>query len=633
MDKFKLRDYQIKAVKDILHNFKKHNSQILSFYTGAGKTEIFFEVINKILAKDPNAKIGVSCHWFLGVKMQTYERAKDKVSGKVFLVDRHKKIAKTSNVYFFNPSLMIRRDNKFKFDYMIVDEFHYGYSEKVKGFEMMFDKWCKPSTKYLFVSATPQRSLGLKRTIDAPIVSRGLDDGYKIDKAVSDFDFNFQRIDIKVKSKDVNKFKNLKEEFIAANFKLLTELYMKTLKDFIEKNALGDKVLICVPGGDSCRIAQVLAGYLRSIGEGAIAVTQFTNKTEFDFKDNPGIRFAIVVNKCQEAFDFPELSDVVDLTMTRNIRLLTQRIGRLARKHPEIDNKKYWYLFDESISPMQAEWLYVAAIDSASGMSIRENMKSYRVIDEYIVRQRNNKTFRFTISLKEKLLKYPKVVTKGYKEMTFSDYRFKDSRKWSVSLATQLTKKYKTRTELSVGDRSCYNYLIKNHPVILDEIYPKRVKQWNLKKSLEVAAKCRTRQDMKNRFGGAYSFICENNLLHKLDEVLPSQLKKRWSKSVVLETAKEFPSNNVSNFKHFYMGAYHYACRKGFTKELREIFDNKKINNSPSRLELSKKITPIVPKTIVTVKKPVGRKEDLNINLKAVMEYNDKHGLGGRRKR
>lgn len=109
MKRYPIDQFQIEAVDEILRNLETNPKQILAWYTGSGKTNIFLEVARKLLRKNPKIKIGISAYLHTNIKSQTSKRAEQ-------FLDHHEVINAgvqsdgRYGVYIFNPQVLYKRE-------------------------------------------------------------------------------------------------------------------------------------------------------------------------------------------------------------------------------------------------------------------------------------------------------------------------------------------------------------------------------------------------------------------------------------------------------------------------------------------------------------------------------------------
>lgn len=527
---------QEKAVVDILKNFKSNKPQILAWYTGSGKTNIFLEVARRIIKKEPNAKIGVSCYLHSTIKTQTAERAVNFLDDGYVFRAKKKDYADT-NVYFFNPQTIYKRtDFPFKFDYLIIDEAHIGMSDD-RNFMMLeiFRKYTTSKTKILGCTATPWLIIHTKFFKDAIIHKRGLDAGFLEDKRICDFNINTDRFSIKTTSKDFSKYGDLTDAFIRRNFEIIKAGCLFKIKSILSnhKDKIGDKCLVIVPGGNYGEIAKLVQS---TIGRSALSLIDdpdIDSKKRAKeeqivinrFKNDDEIKFLIVIHKCQIGFDMPQMSSTIDLTITRNVSLLVQRWGRLARLYDKAKSKKnYFYVVDDSMTPEESEWIIGTSVDYAIGNW--ESVKSKKLI-----KQRETPLFNisggektFSISFAEAFNLYKNQRHTAHKSFSFSE-KTSAAGTWSKQALLKKAAEYKDRTELSAKNRYVYKKLMQFYTDDLDKMFPMKKKYWTVEECLELAKKFSSIKQFKKKYPSAHWHLEYKGHGDKMREIINKNKK------------------------------------------------------------------------------------------------------------
>lgn len=581
--KYPISPIQSQVCDDIIKGWKTNPKQVLAWYTGSGKTNVFLEIARRLLEKNPKLKIGVSTYLHTNIKRQTVDRA------KIFLksyssIESYKPIPENSQVIFFNPQALFFRESSVKFDYLFFDEAHIGGGEESSYFTKILDEHCKPNVKLLGVTATPWNILEEYIFKGSMVHSRGLDKGLHEDKRISDFKINIERFDIETKESDYSRNDELTHSFMKKNFDEFTSNCVKMVKKLISnrKDKLGSKCLIIVPGGQNCEIAKRVAD---SIGKSAIYLIggenvsgwKYAQENEdskiLEFKTNPKIKFLCVVNKCQIGFDMPELTSTIDMTMSRNIGLLIQRWGRLARKTEHNIIKEYFYCIDNKLSTDLAEWIISKSVQYAScdwDISETKNRIKFTKSPVFGVYGNSNSiSFSAMVNMRANINMY------NHKTIVFSE-ETRAAGFWTCDKLANEAKKYKDRTELSAQNRYVYNLLKKHHNELLNEIFPIKndIGKWNLEKVLNVARKCHNRSELKQKYGGAFGWAVTNGHLEDIDKILPNKNPPRWNKENAINAAMLYDS--ISEFKLRHSGAYDFLYKKGFKNELKMIYINKR---------------------------------------------------------
>ena len=342
----KLSKPQLELVTNLERDFYNKSNAIVGWYTGSGKTTVISELLKLLLEKNPKIKIGFSAHFYISLKEQVTS-----VLGRKHEVSNDP--LSDSNIIVFNPQSVYRRDDV-KFDLLIVDEAHEGLSEQ----SIMLRSIIKRSKVVFALSATPWELI--KMFPKYKVYTRGLIDGVS-DGRVGDFRYKLHEYDGRIEYGDVDGNGEIRAKYLKKNKSLLVKFQKEKLVKLSNSGELGDKVLVIVPSSEfsyplheTTRKSLILDQ--NSINEEEILIA---------FKKDPNIRYLIVVRKCGVGFDMPELTDVVDLTMTRNLKQIVQRMGRVTRKY-HVD-KRYHYVYDKRMTLRTASFYMDYAMDLANG--------------------------------------------------------------------------------------------------------------------------------------------------------------------------------------------------------------------------------------------------------------------------
>ena len=590
---FPISDIQKQVVEDIHKKFKTYNKQILAWYTGSGKTNVFLALCSKLIKANPDVKIGVSSYLHVNIKNQTSERA------KLFL--RSHSVLKASlfdydeeeSVFIFNPqTLYNRKPLPFKFDYLIIDEAHIGGGIKNAYLSAILEKHCSDDVKLLGVSATPWEILQEGVFEDAYIHRRGMDAGLNEDGRITDFCINAEHVDLKTTPNAFTRKGELSSQYIRKNFEVVQRMCVEKVKAITKRypRELGNKCLIIVPPGNHCGIAKKVA---KTLGAGANYLIgghalggkfiEKMNEKEIidDFRSNPKKRFLVVVHKCQIGFDMPELTSTIDLTMSRNVGLLIQRWGRLARKQQGSSEKKhYFYVFDNSLNPEHVEWILGTSVEYAMcrwtvAKSNRQLMrKSTDIFDVSEGKQ------DFAVDFSHLMKLYQGLIPARHKTIVFSEHTPVAMGHWTKAALLAEAKKYKSRTELSVMNSYVYRMLNLYHKDELEKIHPIKTLhgKWNLKNTLQLAKKCKSQKEFRIRYTGAYDWMLRNNHTGDLAKVFPSMSHgsahglgglPKWTVEKALATAKKY--KNIKEFRSKENGAYQFLQKKKALPKLKKV--------------------------------------------------------------
>lgn len=524
MANYPINKVQAQAVKDILQEWKTNPIQILAWYTGSGKTNIFLEIVRQILLKEPKAKIGISCYLHVNIKNQVSDRA------SIFLkewevLEAKNTFKKKKNVAIFNPQIFFKRDPTHHFDYIIFDEAHVGGrdSDKKSGgyFKKIVDDHCKPGVKILGVTATPWDLVGSSLFGMAHVHARGLDKGLHEDGRIADFNIHVEAVKVKVKDSDFSRSGELTKKYLRTHFNTLREYSIRSAIHLHRSKAdkIGRKCLIIVPPGHNCAIAKDVAEALGDealyfVGGAAMSGWQYSQLNESgkieQFRNDPKIRYLCVVHKCQIGFDMPELTSTVDMTMTRNISVLVQRWGRLARKTDVPGEKNYIYLASNNMEAVRAEWLINTSVNYATGNwgeKGRRKTKFERTpVFGYIPKQ-----LGIGISFSEVLNKLTNLKSYTHTTISFAE-ETTPAGYWNMENMLNEARLYKDRTDMSVRNRYLYNKFLKRFPEELDKIFPIKndLNKWNYEKSIAAIRKAKNKKEVKKKYSGALDWLFRN---------------------------------------------------------------------------------------------------------------------------
>jgi len=145
------------------------------------------------------------------------------------------------------------------------------------------------------------------------------------------FAVSLEYFDYNIKESEYNKKGNLKRDALKSlNSKIL---HKDRLKEVLKKIPKKYKTLVIVPHGK--RMVKPMASFIESIyGPNTVVTktyhdtTDMKKKTEKLFEKHPNCKFLVVEMMCGTGWDFPRLDCVVDLSLTRNVKLIMQRIFR-----------------------------------------------------------------------------------------------------------------------------------------------------------------------------------------------------------------------------------------------------------------------------------------------------------------
>lgn len=256
-----------------------------------------------------------------------------------------KELKRSHKVLVTIPNAVCREvslDKLGKIDYIVIDEAHINVDVHESG---MIPRLLKryPKSKILLMTATGydlirsnefnknNKNVGIIDEYDHPFaVDRGV---------VHPVELNLQKFEFDLPSAAREK----DGELTAAGRNALRSAFrnsdvIKKILDqiILDKKFYGEKILVIVPPGNN--LYSDVNDYLNLKGgaknksvarHSELGVENDT--ADLAFRNDPNVRFCVVVYKNGIGWDFPELDSVLDMTLTQNSSLIAQRAFRACR--------------------------------------------------------------------------------------------------------------------------------------------------------------------------------------------------------------------------------------------------------------------------------------------------------------
>ena len=314
---FKLRPYQLEAVRAINDKWSEWNRELLVLPTGCGKTVVFNTVAHQ---RDGNTLI-------LAHRDELIEQARDKYFA--MYGERPGKIKADENeirqVTVGSVQTMCRRDYTGQFQTVIVDEAHHAISPSYQTVLNQF-----PEAKVLGVTATPDR--GDKRSLARYF--DGIAYEYGLKTAVAEgylCPITAKTIPLEI---DMNSVTVSIGDFQVDSIAETLEPYLPQIAEAIMLHASARKTVVFCP---LISIAQELAGMIPGARE--VNGNSADRKETLDWFDKAGPG-AVLCNAMllTEGWDCPSCDCVVVLRPTKIRSLYCQMVGRGTRLYPGKDN-------------------------------------------------------------------------------------------------------------------------------------------------------------------------------------------------------------------------------------------------------------------------------------------------------
>lgn len=330
---FKLRTYQQEAVDSIFAHWDKRTDKgaLLVMPTGTGKTVVFTEVVQRILAEKPYAHILILAHREILLK-QAEEKL---VAGGVYEYNigyemRQKHTDRNHNVCLSTMQTMSRRMYNFNygyFDYIIIDEAHHTSANSYRYILAHFE-----NARVLGVTATEDRGDG---QLLAEFYTKVYE--YTLLKAIQDgsiVNICAKTIPMRIDLRGVRK--NFAGDYADGSLGERLRPMLSTVAKRLAQECWNRRTVVFLP---TKATAEAMSGYLNQVGLRSDWITS-------DMKESDCIkilnRFAsgelnIICNvlKLTEGWDCPQCDCIVPLRPTKSRPLLVQMIGRGTRTCPE----------------------------------------------------------------------------------------------------------------------------------------------------------------------------------------------------------------------------------------------------------------------------------------------------------
>jgi len=571
-------------VVDLLKEFKTQKTLCLAWYTGAGKTNVFVEMCRQLIKKNPSVKIGIWSYLTTEIRDQIFERVVGFGLGpqsQILYSQTNPDLKK--NIFIFNPQSIYKKGPGVEFDYLIIDESHAGVNESCLMIKKITKAACRPETKILLVSATPWDTLALKEYQNIKVFKRPLDQGLH-DGLVHDFKFHAEEAMITFEPGDFNRLGDLGATAATREMTVLKSACIGKIKYLLkEKNdEIGEKCLVICPPGRFSEIARSLAqefgglAYLERLNRIIDGVRVSTEDNLQKFKDDPNQRFLFVTRKCQVGFDMVALDSVIDLTMSRNISVLAQRCGRIARKNGN-KKKNYFYVYDQSLMKDRLEWLVVTMIDfclgSYDGWTTRTTKNRRVTLNPYY---KNWKDLGYTFILSDvvKALRDDGLI-ENRKTLSYVDYS--PPTKWSLNKAIEAASKYTSRTEMWSKRPALYKWFRLNAKDEMTKLFPLKTHlgKWNLESVTRVLKENRgmERKAFHRKYSGAWGWIQINkkhDIAHQF--LAPSKTTRKWDVETVEALLRK--TRTWAHVRLSYPGARKWMYENGGEPHWREKWES-----------------------------------------------------------
>jgi len=350
----KLRDYQQKAVKEILSSWYERRNLMLQMPTGTGKTRLFVALINALNTTEAGNYGIKDKPRFLIVthREELVQQISDTLTSHYQLAHTiaspqdspmGMESLNTNNICVSSIQYLARhigKDFDENFDFLIIDEAHHSLAD---SYQLLWQAY--PTAYKLGVTATPYRlkGNGFSQLYDTLIKSQGISDfieqGYLADYrffTVSDKQAALQKVNRLTRMNVGGDYQTKDLQDIYANNEEITFLY-----DCYKQYADGKRGIIYAVNQLH---AEMIAG---CFAERGISIANIDSKTasarrkELIAQFRSGVLQILVnVELFGEGFDCPAIEFVMLARPTKSLAMYLQQVGRALRPMPIVSEER-----------------------------------------------------------------------------------------------------------------------------------------------------------------------------------------------------------------------------------------------------------------------------------------------------
>lgn len=604
-------DYQQNTITKVFDSIKERDITVLAASPSAGKTLMTIFVIEEYIKANPNAKVLVLAHGTTILRSQFHDVLVEYKPNFTFdcatSCDEYQLYSKTKQVVVTLPQTISRCGNLNEIDLLVVDEAHEFYFAKtVKN--LIKKSKCK---KQLLLTGTPSEFIlnnfniipvALNTVYDAGMIS-----DFHVEIASSNYNFEFKDFDSEGDLITPNKsFHNTDTKRSLDELIKSIVIYLKSIRNNNYTNlmpewlptlkSLKKTMIVC----KSQYQAKQVLNYFNNIGVNAALSVSDTDKDSLEilrFKHDKDILVLIVVGRGILGFNYPELVNIVDMTMSYNIDRIYQLVCRVARKHPQGDTKLFFKIAPQMLTDYYQHIMTAVCMLTEEEFFLKYNGKNFKEMEVIIKKAYDNKrnSNKNTDKTSKKQKKYMPVDMDGlpvfeffksiyhkkgellevYAKTSINDIRSEFMNKmpmgyWTLEKCKEDALNYKTRTEWEKNTRSAYNAAKKNgwFDECTAHMIEYRKPDYTLETCKEDALKYKTRNEWSVNSKSAYGAACNNNWL----DICTSHMKYinrpngYWNnKERCIESAKQY--NTRTEWIDKNSAAYRNALKNGWLDE------------------------------------------------------------------
>lgn len=356
-----IRDYQRKILRTLLSDLlASEEPLVLAAAPGAGKTDMSIALLEDFCTRFPKSRVLVLAHGTRVLRTQYYDRVVERrASFSCDLIEEGSQLASSSaQVIVSLPQTIYRQSDLPQFDLLVVDEAHeYYLPEKgVREAGMVPEMVRQTKPKYqLLMTGSPSKFIALKYPLRSvtlhEIVKQGAAQFPLIELSTSPYhprhedytDNGFISPTYRFLEKDtvVTLEKVVETLGQRLHSPLRTkpgEWWARPADRFLPPRELGKTMWVCNSQEQASQVQQLLEK--RGIGTAlSTSDTDADSKEIENFRREADRRVLVVVRRGILGFDMPELENIVDMSLMKDVDTLFQLLCRLTRLHPRVRNK------------------------------------------------------------------------------------------------------------------------------------------------------------------------------------------------------------------------------------------------------------------------------------------------------
>lgn len=337
-----LRDYQTKAINNILESFNDYDSVMLQMPTGTGKTTVFSELVKRWIREiKPNQRVLILVH-----RKELVDQAIERLKRSGVLSSRIQSGFKSDLIKQVQVGMVQSMRKKERMpqnvSLIIIDEAHH---TPASSYRSILENYQNKAVKILGVTATPCRTNGqgftdiFQKLIVTDSIQTFINNGFLANikhKSISLLDLANVRI-----KRMTNDYDERELDKIVRNKNIIADL----VESYI-KYANGKKAIVFTLNKDHS------IDVVKRFNEKGISATYIDSDTDKEKRDKIVDLFKLGeykvlcnVNIFTEGFDCPDIEVVQLARPTKSFSLYLQQVGRVMRPS---SSKDYGLIIDNA---------------------------------------------------------------------------------------------------------------------------------------------------------------------------------------------------------------------------------------------------------------------------------------------